>query len=408
MVTLVGVTLLLSRVGLPSWSLAAITLGGYALTIIVLENLFVSSRIAFARARSGSQAKPTGFSRERRLLLKAIGLAGSIAALAAAYWLFPVYRDGGAKDLIGLARHLWLPFVLVAPLYIWYVDARSEDPEDSYFHAGLLLTGGWHLADRGLIVQHALQWLVKGFFLPLMLGFFFNQLAWLSQLPGDKALAAFISEPGMRNWLRVHEFLYSFLLMIDVGVACVGYLFTLKLFDSEARSTDASLFGWTVCLVCYAPFWELIGQRYLKYDAGTRWDFWLADWPTLMALWSITILLLECIYVWATVQFGIRFSNLTHRGIITNGPYRWLKHPAYTTKIASFWLTSMPFLSVSGVLEGARLSILLAGVSAIYYLRAKTEEAHLSIDPIYRQYTLYMRSNDLIARARQGLKWRRC
>lgn len=35
------------------------------------------------------------------------------------------------------------------------------------------------------------------------------------------------------------------------------------------------------------------------------------------------------IYAWATIMFGGRFSNLTHRGIITNGPYPWTKHPAY-------------------------------------------------------------------------------
>ena len=32
-------------------------------------------------------------------------------------------------------------------------------------------------------------------------------------------------------------------------------------------------------------------------------------------------LALLVVYVWATTAFGIRFSNLTHRGIFANGPY---------------------------------------------------------------------------------------
>ena len=31
-------------------------------------------------------------------------------------------------------------------------------------------------------------------------------------------------------------------------------------------------------------------------------------------------------------MFSFRFSNLTHRGIITSGPYRFTKHPSYVSK----------------------------------------------------------------------------
>ena len=84
----------------------------------------------------------------------------------------------------------------------------------------------------------------------------------------------------------------------------------------------------------------------------------------------------------------------------TNGPYRWLKHPAYVAKNINWWLIYLPFLSSIGFTEGIRLSALLVGVNTIYYLRAKTEEAHLSVDPIYQQYLEFMRNNGLFARAR--------
>jgi hypothetical protein len=127
--------------------------------------------------------------------------------------------------------------------------------------------------------------------------------------------------------------------------------------------------------------------------------------PALKVLWSLVILALALLYLAGTIQFGIRFSNLTHRGILTNGPYRWLKHPAYFAKNINWWLISLPFLSTAGITEAVRLSLLLTGVNIIYYLRAKTEEAHLSIDPIYLQYLDFMRHNDLFAHARNASRW---
>jgi isoprenylcysteine carboxyl methyltransferase (ICMT) family protein YpbQ len=399
--SLVGTTLVLSRIDLPITTVALATLTVAALTIIILENLFMGPRIAFRPITSrGYRVAQIGASPLRRVALKLLGLTASIAALALLYWLFPIYRATGAKDLFSLTQRLWLPFLICTPLYIWYVDKKSVEPEDSFFHLGLLCTGCWNLVDLELIKQHCLQWLVKAFFLPLIVGFYFGYLAWLPKQPFDTDVMAFLATPSSINWLRISDFLVRYLLMIDVGFGCIGYLLTLKLLDAEVRSTEPKLLGWLVCLVCYAPFWGLISENYLKYGSGTLWDVWLADWPTVKVIWSVLILLLTLVYLSATIQFGIRFSNLSHRGIITNGPYRWLKHPAYVAKNINWWLIYLPFLSSIGFTEGIRLSVLLVGVNTIYYLRAKTEEAHLSVDPIYQQYLEFMRNNGLFARAR--------
>src|SRR5262249_31326336 len=114
-------------------------------------------------------------------------------------------------------------------------------------------------------------------------------------------------------------------------------------------------------------------------------------------------LILVGTYALSTVQFGIRFSNLTNRGIITNGPYRWLKHPAYVSKNLSYWLMSLPFLSTAGAGEGLRNSALLLGVNMIYYLRAKTEEDNWGNDPIYRDYEAFMRDHGLLGMMRRRL-----
>ena len=85
-------------------------------------------------------------------------------------------------------------------------------------------------------------------------------------------------------------------------------------------------------------------------------------------------------------MFGFRFSNLTHRGIITGGPYRFTKHPSYIFKNIGWWLINVPFLSASSLGEALLHSAGLLMVSAVYYLRAMTEEMHLSEDPTYVAY----------------------
>ena len=99
-----------------------------------------------------------------------------------------------------------------------------------------------------------------------------------------------------------------------------------------------------------------------------------------------------------------RFSNLTHRGIITNGPYRWTKHPAYFSKNIAWWLTAIPFISPGGSLDALQKSIILLMLNGVYFLRAKTEEAHLSSDPGYAKYDHWMSKNGLIAKVRERLQ----
>lgn len=50
----------------------------------------------------------------------------------------------------------------------------------------------------------------------------------------------------------------------------------------------------------------------------------------------------------------------------------------------------MPFMPSWGVLEAVRHSLLLLGLNIIYYLRARTEEKHLSQDEVYVAYAAYI------------------
>src|SRR5690606_30326303 len=101
---------------------------------------------------------------------------------------------------------------------------------------------------------------------------------------------------------------------------------------------------------------------------------------------------------WATVAFGIRFSNLTYRGVLTNGPYRFSRHPAYLSKNLFWWFTALPMVVTNGSwTDAVRNTVLLGIVSGIYYWRARTEEAHLlAEDAKYREYHDWMGEHGLI------------
>ncbi|HEY6452242.1 MAG TPA: isoprenylcysteine carboxylmethyltransferase family protein, partial [Steroidobacteraceae bacterium] len=84
---------------------------------------------------------------------------------------------------------------------------------------------------------------------------------------------------------------------------------------------------------------------------------------------------------------------LTHRGIITNGPYRYSRHPAYLAKNLSWWMISMPFMLGADAATSLRCCVLLCLLNGIYYLRAKTEERHLALDPVYREYARWIEAH---------------
>jgi protein-S-isoprenylcysteine O-methyltransferase Ste14 len=191
--------------------------------------------------------------------------------------------------------------------------------------------------------------------------------------------------------------------MIDVSFATVGYMLTCKPLDAHIRSANPYAAGWTAALICYPPFIMMNSGGPLDYHSGTAgsdgWIYWLEAYPLGTTLMGLALVLLTAVYAWATVAFGIRFSNLTHRGILTHGPYAWTKHPAYVSKNLFWWLATLPFLATTGnPVDMVRNTVVLALVTGVYYWRARTEETHLGADPAYRDYAEWMERNGPISR----------
>ena len=118
----------------------------------------------------------------------------------------------------------------------------------------------------------------------------------------------------------------------------------------------------------------------------------------ILALVGAVLVGLTAIYASATIAFGFRFSNLTHRGILTHGPYRFSRHPAYLSKNLFWWISTVPVLSTGSWIDAVRATLLISVVSGVYYWRARTEERHLSLDPAYVEYSEWMARNGPVPR----------
>jgi len=330
-------------------------------------------------------------------ITKIAGLWATWAIIAFAYCVGRWYWQGQylfAMDVLGAAA---LPlFVLTVPYVLW-LDRVLVAPRDGAWHFGAMLIGREPF-DLAQVKIHWRAWTVKGFFCAFMISILPPGWAGLVELDLHEVFATPFS---MTRWLT------ELLFLIDVQIAMVGYLLTAKPLDAHIRSANPHLAGWLAALICYPPFILMGNGSPLDYHYGTaEWGFWLASWPQpLLWAWGALLVGLTAIYAWATVAFGLRFSNLTYRGVVTHGPYAWTRHPAYVSKNLFWWLSTLPFLATThNPNDAVRNTVVLALVSAVYYWRARTEEAHLlAEDAKYREYHAWMEQGPTLTRALRRL-----
>jgi protein-S-isoprenylcysteine O-methyltransferase Ste14 len=333
-------------------------------------------------------------------IAKIAGLWGIWAVIGSLYCVARFYWDGAylfSMYVLGVAI---VPMLVLSIPYVLWLDRRLKQPKDGAWHFGQLLIGRADLADRTEIHHFLRAWAVKGFFLAFMISIVPGN--WWDTIRVDSAVIA--SSP-----VELAFWLISAMFMIDVVFATVGYVLTMKPLDAHIRTANPFAGGWAAALICYPPFILMGEGGPLDYHPGTAgpggWTFWLEGYPLATALMGVWLVLLTGIYAWATVAFGLRFSNLTHRGILTHGPYAWSKHPAYLAKNLFWWSAVLPFLATTGsMVDMIRNTAVLAMVSGVYYWRARTEERHLSEDPAYRDYAAWMERNGPIPRLFGKLK----
>ncbi|MEW9855038.1 methyltransferase family protein [Novosphingobium sp. M1R2S20] len=324
---------------------------------------------------------------------KLAGLWATWAAIGFFYCVARWYWDGQYLFAMKVIGTFAAPLFLLSVPYVLWLDRFLLEPRDSAWHFGAMLIGreAW---DGEQVAKHWRAWAIKGFFTAFM----------ISILPPGFAIvveADYSAAAG--DPVHLAQVLIETLFLIDVQIGTVGYLLTLRPLDAHIRSGNPLLAGWVAALLCYPPFvWGTMGRAdVMGYEAATGgWAHWLAGSAPLLWAWAALLVSLTAIYAWATFAFGIRFSNLTYRGVITHGPYRLTRHPAYLSKNLFWWCSTLPFLVTNGSFtDMVRNTVMLTLVSGIYYWRARTEEAHLlAEDPKYAAYHRWMARHAPITR----------
>jgi protein-S-isoprenylcysteine O-methyltransferase Ste14 len=348
-----------------------------------------------------------------------------MATLLVIYTQHPYYQSGQFAP--------WRPFFTAAfigwlALGLFYVRATLErfkgmryTMRDGGLHLLLLAKAWqngrfWRTAKNRRVRTTLLGICVKSFFTPLMTGFvsghataILDHWLWHKHLPplhfaiphGSALVqaSAWFSQLGQRlsdlkpaasdftglfapsTWTRQDirwglDTAYDCVFFVDCGWALMGYSLESRWLGNKTRSVEPTPFGWLVCLACYPPYNNVLGT-YLPLQNGPQIAFFTTD--TNQLIFKGLSVGLFAIYASATVAFGFKFSNLTNRGIVSRGPYRFVRHPAYLCKCSAWWLEHLPTMTPTK-------AVFLSGLCGVYALRAWTEERHLSQDPEYREY----------------------
>ena len=277
-------------------------------------------------------------------------------------------------------------FILLYPIYLRFFEPRQLE-KDKYICClqwvlkplcSLLTLLGYTL--QGFTAESANKWrateiqspVKKGFLILAVKLFFLPLLA--SWVIGNVIHQWHLLQTFEWTFHQINAFILALLILTDTSIFLSGYMFESHRVNNQIRSVEPTLFGWIVCLWCYPPFndYSFDVFNYQLFSIQIHIEAWAAP----IVLSSITVL--WGIFVWASFTLGLKASNLTNRGTVSNGPYRYCRHPAYTAKIM-IWAIEAVFL-------GQYFIGLLLGYALIYFLRAWTEERHMALDKDYRNY----------------------
>ncbi|MDD2515849.1 MAG: isoprenylcysteine carboxylmethyltransferase family protein [Candidatus Gracilibacteria bacterium] len=180
---------------------------------------------------------------------------------------------------------------------------------------------------------------------------------------------------------------FQIILFLDVFFFTIGYMIELPFLKNEIKSVDPTALGWIVCLACYPPFNTATANILAWYSS----DFPQFSNITLHIIMNLAFLFLMGIYARASICLNFKASNLTNRGIVSYGVYKYVRHPAYLCKNTARIIGALPIIINCFVtLDFIKLILIFFSIGGwlfIYFMRAITEERHLlMIGNGYKEY----------------------
>jgi len=190
------------------------------------------------------------------------------------------------------------------------------------------------------------------------------------------------------------QIIFALIYTFDIVPFIVGYLVEADRMHNKIKSTETTWRGWFFCAICYPP----INSASASF-APTQIPDYVQPFVSLgrtgdylaIAANVLAALLLAC-YASASVSLGWKASNLTSRGVVQSGLYKYVRHPAYVCKNAAWWVFSLSWAyQASEAGQPYIFNLLcLCTWTWIYAQRALTEEQHLMRSD--SEYLTYMQS----------------
>jgi len=336
-----------------------------ALMIVILMAL---QTLAFA-----APDQPRGLVSRRRLFrvlgVRAVGFGVTSLLALTSYVLQRIFilSDWGLH-----ATLLWLLLPIGSSALL---DAGCSRPyADEYWTLGrALITGRRRFAP--FLQREIGAGFIKIFFYPMMFVYLEEYLRLFDRY----------WRPRLWSAAGIYDSLSVYCLLVDLIFGATAYALSVRILGNRVRSVNPYPTGWLVTIVCYSPFWDMVG-RVLVFQWHADWIVLTRDWPIVQWAWLLMIACCLVVYAWATVEMGPKFSNLTYRGAVVSGPYRLMRHPAYVSKVISYWLITLPFIPLHGGAFALQQCLVLSLSCSIYYFRARYEERHLRHYAEYRAY----------------------
>lgn len=276
--------------------------------------------------------------------------------------------------------------ILLIWFYIFYEEKSKARIVLGYIYRKYFKKSTWNIQPEEKTA--ILAWVVKWFFAPLMIfwltGHIFSMVNYMYLTAENISL---FSKDFLIFFNKYFfHFAFSTILFFDVVFFTLWYLLEGSIFKNKIKSVDSSILWWLVALAAYPP---------INNATNTLLWWYSTDFPQFHSFYihlffNICILIAMWIYSRASISLWLKASNLTNRWIVTCWPYKYMRHPAYVCKNIAWWIWGLPILIWACVNFDIKTfsfaMISLIGWSYIYYLRAKTEENHLSSDPDYIKY----------------------
>jgi len=223
----------------------------------------------------------------------------------------------------------------------------------------------------------------------------------------NSALSSYNMMPFILRQLQAHHTLLNYcdkgymllfhgVFLLDSILFAVGYHSESGLLKNKLRYAETNPLHILVCVACYGPFNMTTGALFGPSNQNPYILFCgNVMHPVTWILRGLAVFFL-LLLISTSLSLFTKASNLTNRGIVDWGPYRYIRHPGYLAK-NMFWLMTLvpafvPNMVAPGfswpryVLYCGTIVWGFIGWGTIYFLRALTEEKFLMRDPDYVAY----------------------